>query len=332
MNLSHRRGHVVRRHPRRQRRDAHRQPDRVPAVPRPDPVRGAHRGDHVHPGPARGRLRRPDPRGARHRAAIPTRSDAGLRGPHERGVVEFRDVEFRYPGAEEPVLHDISFRAEPGETTAIVGSTGSGKSTLINLIPRFYDATERHGPGRRRRRPRRGPRGPLAADRRRARRRRSCSAAPSPATCATATRTRPTRTVARPRHRPGSRLRGRRCTGSSRRPITQGGTNVSGGQRQRLAIARALVASAADLRLRRQLLGARLRDRRAPPRGARAGARRRHRDHRRPARRHDHARRPDRRPRRRPGRRASAPTTSCSRPTRPTARSSYSQLTEEEAA
>lgn len=59
----------------------------------------------------------------------------------ERGVVEFRDVEFRYPGAEEPVLRGISFRAGPGETTAIVGSTGSGKSTLINLIPRFYDAT-----------------------------------------------------------------------------------------------------------------------------------------------------------------------------------------------
>ena len=61
-------------------------------------------------------------------------------GP-ERGVVEFRGVEFHYPGAEEPVLRDISFRAEPGQTTAIVGSTGSGKSTLINLIPRFYDAT-----------------------------------------------------------------------------------------------------------------------------------------------------------------------------------------------
>jgi ATP-binding cassette subfamily B protein len=61
-------------------------------------------------------------------------------GP-ERGVVEFRNVEFGYPGAEQPVLHDISLRAEPGRTTAIVGSTGSGKSTLVNLIPRFYDAT-----------------------------------------------------------------------------------------------------------------------------------------------------------------------------------------------
>jgi len=56
--------------------------------------------------------------------------------------VEFRDVTFGYPGAEEPVLRNISFHARPGETTAIVGSTGSGKSTLINLLPRFYDATE----------------------------------------------------------------------------------------------------------------------------------------------------------------------------------------------
>ncbi|MFL5751425.1 MAG: ABC transporter ATP-binding protein [Chloroflexota bacterium] len=61
-------------------------------------------------------------------------------GP-DHGVVEFRDVEFRYPGAEQAVLRGISFRAAPGRTTAIVGSTGSGKSTLVNLIPRFYDAT-----------------------------------------------------------------------------------------------------------------------------------------------------------------------------------------------
>jgi ATP-binding cassette subfamily B multidrug efflux pump len=57
------------------------------------------------------------------------------------GRVEFRDVSFRYPGAEEPVLRGITFEANPGQTTAIVGSTGSGKSTLINLIPRLYDAT-----------------------------------------------------------------------------------------------------------------------------------------------------------------------------------------------
>ena len=57
------------------------------------------------------------------------------------GLVEFHDVEFGYPGAEEPVLHAVSFVARPGETTAIIGSTGSGKTTLINLIPRLYDVT-----------------------------------------------------------------------------------------------------------------------------------------------------------------------------------------------
>ncbi len=61
--------------------------------------------------------------------------------PAAIGFVEFRNVEFRYPGAEDAVLHDISFVARPGTTTALVGSTGSGKSTLINLLPRFYDAT-----------------------------------------------------------------------------------------------------------------------------------------------------------------------------------------------
>ncbi|GAB4281351.1 MAG: ABC transporter ATP-binding protein [Coriobacteriia bacterium] len=58
-----------------------------------------------------------------------------------RGVLAFEHVEFRYPGAEDAVLHDVSFTAGPGEITAIIGSTGSGKSTLINLIPRFYDVT-----------------------------------------------------------------------------------------------------------------------------------------------------------------------------------------------
>jgi ATP-binding cassette subfamily B protein len=58
-----------------------------------------------------------------------------------QGVVSFEKVEFRYPGAEHPILSDISFTAHPGQFTAIIGSTGSGKSTLINLIPRFIDAT-----------------------------------------------------------------------------------------------------------------------------------------------------------------------------------------------
>lgn len=60
----------------------------------------------------------------------------------KKGVVEFKNMSFRYPNAEEDVLEDINFIAKPGETTAIIGSTGSGKSTLINLIPRLYDATQ----------------------------------------------------------------------------------------------------------------------------------------------------------------------------------------------
>ena len=60
----------------------------------------------------------------------------------EVGTVEFRNVSFKYPDAEEYLLENISFKAEKGETVAFIGSTGSGKSTLINLIPRFYDVTD----------------------------------------------------------------------------------------------------------------------------------------------------------------------------------------------
>jgi len=66
--------------------------------------------------------------------AVPLHIEKG-----NRGLVEFRDVSFRYGGAEEDVLRSVSFTARPGHTTAFIGSTGSGKSTLINLIPRFYD-------------------------------------------------------------------------------------------------------------------------------------------------------------------------------------------------
>jgi ATP-binding cassette subfamily B protein len=62
--------------------------------------------------------------------------------PERLGTLEFRDVTFAYPGADEPVLSNISFTARPGETTAIIGSTGGGKSTLINLIPRLYDVSD----------------------------------------------------------------------------------------------------------------------------------------------------------------------------------------------
>ena len=76
-------------------------------------------------------------------ALVPTGSTAGagdgVTGP--RGRVTFEGVEFRYPGAEAPVLHGLTFEAEPGRITAIIGSTGSGKSTLLNLVPRLFDAT-----------------------------------------------------------------------------------------------------------------------------------------------------------------------------------------------
>ncbi len=66
-------------------------------------------------------------------------ADEVKRADEKKGYVEFRDVTFSYPGAEEPALSNISFSARPGEVTAIIGGTGSGKSTLVSLVPRFYD-------------------------------------------------------------------------------------------------------------------------------------------------------------------------------------------------
>ena len=60
---------------------------------------------------------------------------------NEKGTIEFKKVSFKYPDADDYILKDVSFKVNPGETVAFIGSTGSGKSTLINLIPRFYDAT-----------------------------------------------------------------------------------------------------------------------------------------------------------------------------------------------
>jgi ATP-binding cassette subfamily B protein len=159
------------------------------------------------------------------------------------GTVEFRDVEFRYPGAEDAVLRSISFTARPGETTAIVGSTGSGKTTLLNLIPRLYDATS----------------GAVLVDGLdvravdRADLWQRIGLIPQKAFLFSGT--------------VGSNLRygdetasdddlwwaldvaqGRdfvaEMEGGLEAPVTQGGANVSGGQRQRLAIARALVKRA----------------------------------------------------------------------------------------
>jgi ATP-binding cassette subfamily B protein len=163
-------------------------------------------------------------------------------GP-DRGVVEFRDVEFRYPGAEQAVLRGISFRAEPGQTTAIVGSTGSGKSTLINLIPRFYDATV----------------GTVrvdgvdvkAMDREEVWAR--LGVIPQKAflfsgTVASNLRFGKADASDDDLWRALEIAQGRdfvsEMDGGLDAPITQGGTNVSGGQRQRLSIARAIVKDA----------------------------------------------------------------------------------------
>ncbi len=156
------------------------------------------------------------------------------------GRVEFRNVEFRYPGAQEPVLRDVSFVAEPGKTTAIVGSTGSGKSTVVNLIPRFYDATG----------------GSVLLDDVDVRDLRqedlwhAVGIVPQQAflfsgTVASNLRYGSDDATDEDLWHALSIAQGQQFVsempGGLEAPIDQGGTNVSGGQRQRLAIARALV-------------------------------------------------------------------------------------------
>ncbi|MBA3873194.1 MAG: ABC transporter ATP-binding protein [Anaerolineae bacterium] len=160
-----------------------------------------------------------------------------------KGTVEFRNVAFRYPGAEEDVLHHLNFTAKPGQTTAFIGSTGSGKSTLINLIPRFYDVTggsilvdgtdireitqhelrERIGYI-----PQKGNlfSGTIDSNLRYADENASEEELMTAATVAQASNF-----IA---EKPEKLMT----------PVSQGGTNVSGGQRQRLSIARALVKRA----------------------------------------------------------------------------------------
>ena len=160
--------------------------------------------------------------------------------PPRTGHLVFRDVTFGYPGAEEPVLRNISFEANPGETTAIVGSTGSGKSTLINLLPRFYDATggsvEIDGVDVR------------MLDRKDLWQR--IGVVPQKAflfggTVASNLRYGDEAASDDDLWSALDIAQGRdfveEMEGRLEAPITQGGTNVSGGQRQRLAIARALV-------------------------------------------------------------------------------------------
>jgi ATP-binding cassette subfamily B protein len=161
--------------------------------------------------------------------------------PPAPAAVELRDVEFSYPGADSPVLHGVSLTAEPGQTTAIVGSTGSGKSTLLSLIPRLYDATggsvaiagvdvrdaaledvwSRIGLV---------PQKPYLFTGTVASNLRYGDAEATDEELWQALRVAQAEDFVRA------------MEGGLEAPIAQGGTNVSGGQRQRLAIARALVA------------------------------------------------------------------------------------------
>ena len=298
--------------PHRQRRHADRRADRVPQLPDADPDVGDDGDVHVRDGPARRGLRRADRRGARHRVAASCRRPSPvteLRRPRARSSCA--SVDFRYPGAEEPVLRDVSLTARPGETTAIIGSTGAGKTTLLDLIPRLFDVTG----------------GAVLVDGVDVRELDPAAARPHG---------RPGAAEAVPVHRHGrvqpalrqARTRpttscGRRCeiaqardfverdarAGSTRRS-PRAARNVSGGQRQRLAIARALVRrpeiylfddsfSALDFATDAALRAA-----------LRPRDRRRDGDHRRPAGQHHPRRRPDRRARRRAGSSAPAPTPS----------------------
>jgi ATP-binding cassette subfamily B multidrug efflux pump len=175
-----------------------------------------------------------DGRGTGHNPAL-----AAKRGAR----IQFKNVEFRYPGAEQPILHDVSFSAEPGKTTAIIGSTGSGKSTLVNLIPRFYDATA----------------GTVLIDGmdvRKMRREdlwRMIGVVPQRAflfsgTIASNVRYGDAQATDAEIERALDTAQASEFVSELpdgiASPIDQGGTNVSGGQRQRLAIARALVKRA----------------------------------------------------------------------------------------
>jgi len=159
------------------------------------------------------------------------------------GVLEFRNVSFHYPGAEEDVLHNINFTAQPGQTTAFIGSTGSGKSTLINLIPRFYDVTD----------------GAILLDGVDIREvtqhdlREKIGYVPQKAMLFSGTihsnlsyadeHASPEKLKAASDIAQATAFIGEKTDGLQSE-ISQGGTNVSGGQRQRLSIARALVKGA----------------------------------------------------------------------------------------
>lgn len=159
---------------------------------------------------------------------------------NEHGTIRFENVSFRYPGADEDVLTDISFEAKPGEVTAFIGSTGSGKSTLINLVPRFYDVSE----------------GAISIDGKDIRNveqkelRNKIGYVPQKGILLAGT-IRSNLLYANPNASDEDIDEALRISQSKEfvdtkplgvdEPISQGGTNVSGGQKQRLSIARAII-------------------------------------------------------------------------------------------
>ncbi|MEZ5257946.1 MAG: ABC transporter ATP-binding protein, partial [Ilumatobacteraceae bacterium] len=187
----------------------------------------------------------------------------------EHGTLEFRDVGFRYPGAEQPVLEGISFRIAAGETTAIIGSTGAGKTTLVNLVPRLFDVTD----------------GAVLVDGVDVRRLdldllwSKIGYVPQRPFLFSGTVASNLR-YGRPEATEAELWEAlevaqaadfvKRMPAGLDSPIDQGGTNVSGGQRQRLAIARALVVRPEIYVFDGLVLGARPRDRRSAPRRPRS--------------------------------------------------------------
>lgn len=159
---------------------------------------------------------------------------------NEHGTISFENVSFRYPGADEDILTDISFEAKPGEVTAFIGSTGSGKSTLINLVPRFYDVSE----------------GSISIDGKDIRNveqkelRNKIGYVPQKGILLAGT-IRSNLLYANPNASDEDIDEALRISQSKEfvdtkplgvdEPISQGGTNVSGGQKQRLSIARAII-------------------------------------------------------------------------------------------